>query len=367
MAIVCLTLALISAALALLLYLAKQDNFRLKIELERERAKIAGGDVLAEKFENLSNRALRLQGEDFAKKQEATLKPFSETLKLLNEAIANAAKEQKQDKGALEAQIKGLLSTTSTLATALTGSNKKGGDLGEQKLKMILSANDMVEGIDYTMQENAKTEDGGNLRPDCVIALPNGQKMIVDSKVNIRNYLDYANEEDKELARAHLDRHIAAMKEQIKNLAGKDYQKYVKDGGFDFVVMFVPIEGAFMAAWLADRTITAAAAKANVYIATPSSILPIIRAIRNLWNIERQNKNTEEIVRLAANLHDKLAGAMDTMQTLGNAIASASNNYNKSVGQLSGHGGALSIADKLRELGVAPQKVIKEPRLIDNA
>jgi len=315
-------------------------------------------------LQNNSNKILRERSEDLQKKNEEMLRPFQEKIRDLNELIAKSRNENKEDKGLIESELKNLKAAADGLTRALTGDAKQRGTIGEWNLKYLLGANGMNEGIDYKFQEFTKDEAGNNLYPDCIIYLPNNQKLIIDSKVNLKNYIDYCGEKDPDLQKQHMAKHVAAIKAKVKDLAGKDYRKYVKDNALDFVIMYLFHEPAYYEAWVADKGIYDDAVRQGIYVATPTSLMPILRAIRNLWNLEKQNSNMEEIVRHATDLHDKIARAMETMDTLKNSIASVQRNFNTAAGQLGGHGGATSIAKKLKTLGISSPKEIKDVGLI---
>ena len=351
------------------------QNEKLKLILKSERAAFEQSKKLqqefAREFENISNRVVKGQREDFANEQRASLasllNPFAGQLKDFREMVERANHMGKEDKGRLSHEIESLKNmglalskNADDLARALKGNSKIQGDWGEQQLKTILDMAGLAEGINYDMQANVKGEGGANLRPDCVVNLPNGRRVVIDAKVSLTNYIDYVRDEDAEAKKRHIDLHVKSVKAHISELAKKEYQKYVGDG-VDFVFMFIPNEHAYIEALKSDGSIYDGAYKSNIAIVTPSSILPVLRTVRNLWNIEKQNQNASLISERAGRLYDKLAGFVENMKKIDRSITGARSAYDDAFGQLSdGRGSALSIAEDLKEMGAKTAKSIQQ-------
>lgn len=374
---------LISVFISLFIYLflknqkLSQRNFELKISLEQEvknnEAKISEmlkiKEQFSREFENISNRVIKMQKEDFDREQRQSLttllNPFQTQIKDFREQIERTNLKNENDKGVLKRELEELKNMNTKLSknaddlvNALKGNSKVQGDWGEHQLKTILDMSGLNEGIDYQMQFNTKGEVGQNLRPDCVINLPNGKKLIVDSKVSITNYIDFVKEENEEKKKQYLNLHISSIKKHIAELSNKEYQKYLSD--IDFVFMFIPNEQAYIEALKCDNKIYDTAYKANVAITTPSSILPILRTVKNLWNIENQNKNASLIAEKAGKLYDKLVGFVENMKKIDKNLINAKNAYDDAFNQLSdGRGSALSIAEDMKEMGAKTTKQIK--------
>lgn len=374
---------LISVFISLSIYLflknqkLSQRNFELKISLEQEvknnEAKISEmlkiKEQFSSEFENISNRVIKMQKEDFDREQRQSLttllNPFQTQIKDFREQIERTNLKNENDKGVLKRELEELKNMNTTLSknaddlvNALKGNSKVQGDWGEHQLKTILDMSGLNEGIDYQMQFNTKGEVGQNLRPDCVINLPNGKKLIVDSKVSITNYIDFVKAENEEKKKQYLNLHISSIKKHIAELSNKEYQKYLSD--IDFVFMFIPNEQAYIEALKCDNKIYDTAYKANVAITTPSSILPILRTVKNLWNIENQNKNASLIAEKAGKLYDKLVGFVENMKKIDKNLINAKSAYDDAFNQLSdGRGSALSIAEDMKEMGAKTTKQIK--------
>ena len=359
-----------------------QDEFKI-LSIENEKLKVMNEaqketsqnnfvmmqKTLEEKFENISNKVLKTQKEDLQREQKENLanilNPFKMEIGDFKNLIQQTNKMNTEDKGFLKKELSDLRLLNSSLSknaddlvNALKGNSKIQGDWGENQLKNILDMAGYLEGQDYQMQFNLKSEDGDNLRPDCIICLPDGKKLIVDSKVSISNYVDYMKSENPQERKHYLELHVSSIKKHINELATKEYQKLLKDNSLDFVFMFIPNEHAYIEALKFDSSIYDNAYKNNVAITTPSSILPILRTVKNLWNIEKQNENASKIAEKAGQLYDKLAGFVGNMESIDKSLVGARKAYDEAFKQLStGRGSAIGLAEKMKELGA---KTIKD-------
>ena len=350
----------------------EKDKIEFMLKTEQENANrnlLTMQKTMEEKFENISNRVLKNQREDFDREQKENLSvilnPFKTDINNFKNLIEKTNEINREDKGFLKKNLEDLKNMNTTLSKnaddlvkALKGNSKIQGDWGENQLKNILDMAGFLEGRDYQMQFNLKGEDGENLRPDCIISLPDGKKLIVDSKVSISNYVDYVKSEDEIEKKKCLELHISSIKKHIMELSNKEYQKLLRDNSLDFVFMFIPNEHAYIEALKADNTIYDNAYKNNVAITTPSSILPILRTVKNLWNIEKQNQNASRIAEKAGQLYDKLVGFVGNMEGIDKGLSSAKRAYDEAFKQLSsGRGNAISIAEDMKSLGA---KTVKE-------
>ena len=328
--------------------------------------------TMEETFENISNKVLKTQKIDFEKEQKdgitnimlQTISPFKQDIANFKSLIERVNETNKEDKGYLKKEISDLKNintnlnkNTNDLLNALKGNSKLQGDWGEIQLKNILDMAEFREGIDYQMQYNIKGEQNENLRPDCVIFMPDGKKLIIDSKVSISDYISYIQTENSEEAKHYLNGHIVSIKNHIKELSSKNYQKFLDGYSLDFVFMFIPNEHAYIEALKNDNTIYNNAYKNNIAITTPSSILPILRTVKNLWNIEKQNENANKIAKKAGQLYDKLVGFVDNMNDIDKGITNARRAYDQAFSQLkTGRGNAISLAENMKHLGAATIK-----------
>ena len=348
---------------------------RVSAELNAERSISASNlanmqKTLEEKFENISNRVLKNQKADFDKEQKENLAniltPFKNDINNFKILIEHTNEVNKEDTGFLKKHLEDLKSMNTTLSKnaddlvkALKGNSKIQGDWGENQLKNILDMAGFLEGRDYQMQCSFTTETNDILRPDCIISLPDGKKLIVDSKVSISNYIDYVKSDDDTERKHCLELHVSSIKKHISELTKKEYQKLLKDNGLDFVFMFIPNEHAYIDALKYDSTIYDTAYKGNVAITTPSSILPILRTVRNLWNIEKQNQNASKIAERAGLLYDKLSNFVTNMEGIDKGLNNARKAYDEAFKQLAtGRGNAINIAEEMKSLGAKTVKSI---------
>ena len=343
----------------------------LSVERENASSKLAlMQQTLEEKFENISNKVLKVQKEDFSKVQQENLNtilnPFKTEILNFKSLIEKTNEVNREDKGFLKKHLddlknmnENLSKNADDLVNALKGNSKIQGDWGERQLKSILDMAGFEQGIDYQMQFNLKGENGENLRPDCIISLPDGKKLIIDSKVSISNYVDFIKTDNPDMQKKFLEQHLSSIKKHISELSNKEYQKFLKDNSLDFVFMFIPNEHAYIEALKADNSIYDVAYKNNIAITTPSSILPILRTVKNLWNIEKQNQNAGKIAEKAGLLYDKLVGFISNMEGIDKGLSNAKKSYDEAFKQLStGRGNAISLAESMRELGAKTNKKI---------
>lgn len=322
------------------------------------------------KFRDISNEILNNQSRRLNESQSqalsAVLSPFRDQLKEFRDEVNKANTENIKNKTSFDDQFKKLMDMNSSLSqdaqnltSALRGSKKMQGDWGEIKLNRILEVAGLQKNIDYFTQENFKNENNQNLRPDVVVRLPNNRSVIVDSKVSMNDYISYVNADDEAEKSAALQRHIQCIRNHIDELSGKEYQKLLKEESLDYVVIFIPIESAFVEAIKKDDSLYDYAYKKNVALTTPSSLLPILRTVENLWQIETRNKYVQKIAEVGGSLYDKLANFVDDMQKIDKALSTARTNYETAISKLAtGKGNALSLAGRLKEYGAKANKQI---------
>lgn len=322
------------------------------------------------KFRDISNEILSNQSRRLNETQSqvlsTVLSPFRDQLKAFKEEVCKANNESIKNKSSFDEQFKNLLNLNQSLSreaqnltNALRGSKKMQGDWGEIELNRLLEVSGLQKNIDYFTQENFKNENNQNLRPDVVVRLPNNRSVIVDSKVSMNDYVTYVNTEDETEKNAALQRHIQCIRNHIDELSGKEYQKLLKEEALDYVVIFIPIESAFVEAIKKDDSLYDYAYKKNVALTTPSSLLPILRTVENLWQIETRNKYVQKIAEVGGSLYDKLANFVEDMQKIDKALGSARSNYEAAISKLSsGKGNALSLAGRLKEYGAKANKQI---------
>ena len=334
------------------------------------------GQLTAE-FKLLANDVLKTHGETFSKSNQeqidGLLNPMRHRLTEFQDVLRLANEQTIRERAALGEQIKSLSDASGRMSTetlnltrALKGEAQAQGAWGEMILASILERSGLIKGEQYFTQESHTGEEGGRLRPDVIVRLPGDLQVIVDSKVSLVAFESHVAAEADEDRTSALNRHVASIRGHIRGLSGKKYQDL---GSNDFVVMFIPIEGALALALQRDPEITSHAVANNVAIATPTTLMIALRTVANVWQVENRNRNAEEIARRAGLLYDKFVGFTEDMLTLRKRLDEAAKSHDAAMGKLStGSGNLVRQADLLRALGAkAGSKQIAAALLDDTA
>ena len=322
-------------------------------------------EELSLKFQNISNEVIKAQNAAFNENQKTTmnflLKPFAEELA----AFKKKMDASHDDSIKFDEQIKNLFNLNQSLskeaenlANALKGNKKIQGNWGEFQLERVLEISGLQKGINYFCQETFKDENDKILRPDVIVELPDNRQVIIDSKVSLNDYVAYVNAENETERAEALKRHIGCIKKHIETLSSKEYQKVLKDEALDYVMIFIPIEGAYVEAVRHNPDLYDFAFERNIAITTPSSLLPLLKTIESLWQLDKQNKNAAEIARIGGKLYDKLAGFAADMQQIEKSLNGAFGHYEDAMTKLQGKGGAVSLAENLKDMGAKTSKQI---------
>jgi DNA recombination protein RmuC len=292
------------------------------------------------------------------------LTPLSEKIKGFQQKVEEVYVQEGKDRSALSEQVKLLMGLnqqlsddTGKLTRALTTSAKAQGDLGEMILEKILESSGLRKDEEYFVQNSFRNEDSRQARPDVIVKLPENKHLIIDSKVSLTAYNEFVNAESDEARKLALVRHMDSVRKHIKELAEKNYQSLHQLQSIDFVCMFVPIEGAFMAAISNDSDLWGSSYERNVLLVSPSTLLFVVRTVAHLWRQERQKQNVADIVKRGAELHDKLVGFVEDLRSVGDRLEQARSSYADAFSKLStGRGNVIRQAVMLKELGVKPKK-----------
>ncbi|MEI6747339.1 MAG: DNA recombination protein RmuC, partial [Methylococcaceae bacterium] len=336
-------------------------------------------EELSDKFKTLATEILEEKSRRFAEQNQTSLGQLLEPLKIQLQDFKGKVEEvyvqEGKDRSALAEQLKTMMTLNQQLSKdadnltrALKGDNKAQGNWGELMLERILDTSGLRKGHEYDVQESHKREDGSRLQPDVVIHLPEDKHLVVDSKVSIIAYNDYISAESEAIQKAALKRHVDSFKMHIKGLSEKNYQHIHGVKSLDFVLMFVPVESAFMLAVANDNELWQEAWKKNVLLVSPSTLLFVIRTVAHLWKQEQQSKNAQEIAKRGADLYDKIVGFVGDMNDLGTRLKQANDSYDKAFNKLSkGRGNVMRQAEMLKDLGVKPTKQLNIEQLDDIA
>ena len=341
------------------------------------------GETYKIEFKNVANEILDQKSksleETSTKNIKTLLDPLNKDLKDFKEKVDKVYSDEARERHSLEGQVKRLVDSSAqvsqqaeNLTNALKGNVKQQGNWGEMILSSILENSGLTENREYFLQEFIKDksgeiikdENGNGLQPDVTIHYPDERKVIVDSKVSLVAWERYMSETDINAQKQALEAHIKSLKAHIDGLSKKNYPKYAK--ALDHVILFVPIEPAFLEAVKQDTGLWKYAYDKKVLIVGPTNLLLVLKIVADIWQIEKQSKNAIEIAEKAGELYDKLLGFVESMEDLGAGLKKANQNYEKAMGQLStGKGNAIKKAEELKGLGADTKKQFPE-RLIDN-
>ena len=237
------------------------------------------------------------------------------------------------------------------------------GNWGELVLERVLEKSGLEKDREYSVQQSFTREDGSRVLPDVIINLPDGKKMIVDSKVSLTDYERFTNA-DEEAKEKHLKDHINSLRKHVEQLSAKKYEDLYEMESPDFVLLFVPIEPAFAVAINHDSSLYVKAFEQNIVIVTPSTLLATLRTIDTMWSNEKQQKNAIEIARQAGALYDKFEGFVNDLTKVGKKMDEAKNEYRGAMNKLvEGRGNIVTSIERLKKMGAKAKKSIPEPIL----
>ncbi|SDL29925.1 DNA recombination protein RmuC [Maridesulfovibrio ferrireducens] len=351
---------------------------KIKTELDNERKQSSeklillteAKEELSNQFKTLANEILEEKSKKFTEQNQTNLTQLLTPLKTklgdFQGKVEEVYFQESKDRSALSEQVKQLMdlnrqlsSDAHNLTKALKGQSKTQGNWGELILERVLEMSGLRKGQEYDVQENHTRNDGSRAQPDVVIHLPDSRHLIVDAKVSLNAYNDYVNAEDDNKRKDAVKRHLESMRSHIKGLSGKNYQLLYGLESLDFVIMFVPIESAFILGSTQDATLWQDAWNKNVLIVSPSTLLFVIRTVAHLWRQEQQSRNAQEIAHRGAELYNKFVGFVEDLTKVGERLNQAQNAYDNAFNKLtSGKGNIIRQTELLKELGVKPKKTL---------
>jgi DNA recombination protein RmuC len=356
----------------------ERENVVEKIKLLDESKQILANqfqalaaDILDQKSKTLSEGSQKELGNLLTPLREQ-INDFRKKVEEVQIDSKTGVTELKTLIGAMGNLNQALTQEAHNLATALRRDTKAQGNWGETILRNILDKSGLQEGIHYSFQQsftemNADGEPVQRRQTDVVVKLPGGRHLVIDSKVSLNAYNDSVNAEDEGERADALKRHLVSVRNHFTELAGRNYHALDGIQSPDFVVMFVPIEPAFLLALQNDETLWHDAYSKGVLLSGPTTVLFVIRIVEDLWRQELQVQNVKNVMKRGAELYDKFVGFVANLEAVGDAILKARNAYDEASRQLSnGPGNLVRRVEMLRELGVAPKKQIP-PRLLDAA
>ena len=327
-------------------------------------------ETLSEQFRNLANDILEDKSRRFtetnATRLGELLGPLGVKIAEFQKKVEHAYDTEGRARSELAGQVKQLMELNQVLSAdaknltqALKGSNKAQGNWGELILERVLEGSGLRKGHEYVVQESHTREDGSRAMPDVVIRLPDERFLVVDAKVSLVAYEQAATQEDEKLREVAIKRHVESLRAHIRGLSSKNYQQIYDIRSLDFVMLFIPVEPAFMMAIAHDPELFMEAWNRQVLLVSPSTLLFVLRTVEHLWRQEAQSRNAQDIASRGAELYDKLVGFVEDLDQLGERLRQAQTSYDKARGKFStGRGNLVRQAEMLRELGLRPTKTL---------
>ncbi len=327
-------------------------------------------------FENLANKILDKKSDKFTeqnkKNLDLLLNPLHKKIESFEKKVETSQKESVGMHAALKQQLEGLKDLNQqmskeaiNLTKALKGDSKSQGDWGEIQLEIILEKAGLSNGIHFTSQGGYRDENENLKKPDFIINLPDNKHLIVDSKVSLTAYECYFSSENKEEKNNHLKKHIASIKNHIKELSEKEYTELYGINAPDYVLMFVPIEAALLIAFNENNKLYLEAFDKNVVLVSTSTLLATLSTVSSIWKQEDQKRNVIEIARQAGALYDKFVGLVEDLTGVGKKLDSAKNEYSAAMNKLvDGRGNLINSVEKIKKMGAKAKKSIPEQILL---
>ena len=329
-------------------------------------------EKFTKEFENLANKILEEKSAKFTEQNSVNMKnillPLQDKIHGFEQKVEQTHKESIDYHAALRQQILGLSEMniqmskeTLNLTKALKGDSKMQGNWGELVLERVLEKSGLEKGREYEVQQSFTNTDGNRVFPDVVINLPDGKKMIVDSKVSLTAYEKWVNEEEESFKNEYLKEHVLSIKRHVEQLGSKNYHDLYQIESPDFVLLFIPIEPAFAIALNEDSTLYNKAFSRNIVIVTPTTLLATLRTIDSMWANQKQQENAFEIARQAGALYDKFEGFVTDLVKIGNKIKDTKTEYENAMNKLvDGRGNLISSVEKLKRMGAKAKKSLPE-------
>lgn len=357
----------------------RQRNEGLAERLASQKAELESlNERMTKEFKLIANTLMEEKGKQLAERQEGTLKalldPFKERIKEFQEQVRTAYDKEGKERFLLKNEVARLVEQNQRLSQdadnltkALKGDHQGQGAWGEMILEKLLEDSGLMKGQEYSMQESTTQADGTRLRPDAVIFLPEGKHLVIDSKVSLVHYEQYCSATGEGDRARFLRQHVESMRTHAKGLGEKNYTKLYGVQSVDFVLLFVPIEPAFLLALRERPEIFQEAYDRQVVMVTHSTLMATLRTVHGLWKNERIARNHIEIAERAGLLYEKFVGFTEDLGRIGKHVNDARDSYEKALGKLSeGNGNLVRQVELLKDLGAKTNKSI-HPKLLERS
>ena len=350
----------------------KQANFEAQ-----QRNFVEVKQQLNVEFQHLAQQILEEKSQRFDQTNQASLdallKPFREQIEGFQKRVNEVHSESLKGTATLAAEIKAVLKIGASmseeaqnLATALKGNNKIAGNWGEVQLESALQSAGLLAGEHYVAQESFRDQEGRRLAPDFVLHLPDNKQLILDSKVSLLAYDEAVRAEDNLSMNQALEAHCKSLRAHIEGLSKKNYANLPGVTSPDFVLMFVPIEPAYIEAMKHDTQLFNFGYERNVILVSYTTLMPILRTVANLWRIERGNHEAREISEKAGEIYNQVCVVAERLSKLGNTLNTVSNQYNQTVTSLVGRQGLIGKVERFQQLSTKASQATPQVELLSN-
>ena len=348
----------------------QKSNFESQLKLVQDAKQ-----SLSQEFENLANRIFDEKHTKFSEQSkqalETSLSPLRRDLGDFRKQVSTAYDKENTDRNRLAGQISELQKQTlkissdaSNLANALKGDNKQQGNWGEFVLEKLLDDSGLTKGREYETQVALKDEEGNRRNPDVIIRLPEGKDIIIDAKASLTDYERYFHAEDEQSQQLCLKQHLNSLRSHIKGLNVKNYEQLENVNSLDFVLIFIPVESAFMLALDNDPDIMLEAYDKSIILVSPSTLMVTLRTIKNLWRYADQNINAQQIAEKAGALYDLFVLHVEALEDIGKHLDKSKDAYETAFKRLStGRGNLVKRSEELKTLGAKTKKVLADKLL----
>ncbi len=357
-----------------------QERAHLELAAAEEKLKLLedAKTRLGAEFNNLANRIFDEKSDRLLKNNketlESTLSPLRSQLKDFRQRVDHVYDQEARDRVNLLKELDHLKQLNQrmsddavNLTRALKGDNKAQGNWGEVILERVLEESGLRQGREYETQFATTDESGKRRLPDVVVRLPEEKDIVIDAKVSLVDYERYVAADDEDERAVALAAHVRSVRGHIAGLSVKEYENLESLRTLDFVLLFIPIESAFMAAFDADPEMYRTAYDKQVIVVSPTTLLATLRTIQSIWRYEHQNRNAEKIARQAGAIHDQFALVLESLDDVGRHLGRAQQSHEEAVKRMTSNRGNLaSRVIKLKEMGARTKKQLP-PQMVEDS